>query len=103
MSLDDDEGTNDSQTGANVQGRWFVIKLGDVGPNGSAIKRLGGVGPACALGNNRFTALRSLTIPGWPVGKNAGNPTCDGSIHAGWTRDRLERVRRVPVDQPAAR
>jgi hypothetical protein len=83
--LDDNEGTNDSQTGANVQGRWFVIKLGDVGPNGSVIKRLG-VSALLVPGNNRFTALRSFDAYACRAGKNAGNPTCDGSIDAGWTK-----------------
>jgi extracellular elastinolytic metalloproteinase len=41
--LDDNEGTNDGQTGAPVGGRWFVIKV-------------------------------------------AANPTCDGSVAAGWTK-----------------
>jgi hypothetical protein len=57
--LDDNEGTNDGQTGAPAGGRWFVITLGDVGPDGSAVKRLG-VSAQLVLGNNRFTALRSF-------------------------------------------
>jgi extracellular elastinolytic metalloproteinase len=89
--LDDDEATNDGQTGAPVGGRWFVIKLGDVGPNGSNVKRLAvsaqlipatGGNPA----NNRFTALRSFDAYTCRAGKNAGNPTCDGAIAAGWTK-----------------
>ena len=39
--IDDNEATNNGQTGAPVVGRWFVIALGDVGPNGSNVKRLG--------------------------------------------------------------
>jgi extracellular elastinolytic metalloproteinase len=68
-----------------------VIKLGDVGPNGSNVKRLTvsaqlipatGGNPA----NNRFTALRSFDAYTCRAGKNVGNPTCDGAIAAGWTK-----------------
>ena len=93
---DDNEATNDGQTGANVQGRWFVIKLGDVNPNGSNVKRLG-VSALLVPGNNRFTALRSFDAYACRAGKNAPNPTCDGSIDARLDADRLDRVQRVPV------
>ncbi len=87
-AIDDDEATNNGQTGANAVGRWFVIALGDVGPNGSNVKRLGvsaqlNAGPPA---NNRFTALRSFDAYACRAGKNAANPTCDGSIDAGWTK-----------------
>jgi hypothetical protein len=82
---DDDEATNDGQTGASAQGRWFVIGLGDVNPNGNVIKRLG-VSALLVPGNNRFTALRSFDAYACRAGKVAGNPTCDGSIDAGWTK-----------------
>ena len=84
-ALDDDEATNTSQAGANAVGRWFVIALGDVGPNGSNIKRLG-VSAQLNAANNRFTALRSFDAYTCRAGKNAANPTCDGSIDAGWTK-----------------
>jgi extracellular elastinolytic metalloproteinase len=83
--LDDDEGTNDGQTGAPAGGRWFVIQLGGVGPSGSAIRRLG-VSALLVPGNNRFTALRSFDAFVCRTGRVAANPTCDGSIDAGWTR-----------------
>ena len=88
---DDNEATNDGQTGASAVGRWFVIGLGDINPNGNAINRLGvsaqlipatGGNPA----NNRFTALRSFDAYTCRAGKVAANPTCDGSIDAGWTK-----------------
>jgi extracellular elastinolytic metalloproteinase len=87
-AIDDDEATNNGQTGANAVGRWFVIALGDVGPNGSNVKRLGvsaqlNAGPPA---NNRFTALRSFDAYACRAGKVAANPTCDGSIDAGWTK-----------------
>jgi len=85
---DDSEATNDGQTGASAVGRWFVIGLGDINPNGSLIKRLGvsaqlNAGPPA---NNRFTALRSFDAYACRAGKDSGNPTCDGSIDAGWTK-----------------
>ncbi|HKD34595.1 MAG TPA: M36 family metallopeptidase [Gaiellaceae bacterium] len=83
--LDDNEATSDGQTGAPVAGRWFVIHLGGVGPNGSNIKRLG-VSALLIPGNNRFTALRSFSAYVCRAGKVAANPTCDGSIDAGWTQ-----------------
>jgi hypothetical protein len=81
---DDDEGTNDGQTDAPVAGRWIVIRLGNVGANGSAIKRLG-VSAQLVPGNNRFTALRSFTAYVCRAGKTPGNQTCDGSVSTGWT------------------
>jgi hypothetical protein len=83
--LDDNEATNDGQTGASAQGRWFVIALGGVNPNGNVIKRLG-VSALLVPGNNRFTALRSFDAYACRAGKNAPNPTCDGSVDAGWTK-----------------
>jgi extracellular elastinolytic metalloproteinase len=83
--LDDDEATNDGQTGAPAGGRWFVITLGDVGPNGSTVKRLS-VSAQLVPGNNRFTALRSFDAYTCRAGKVAANPTCDGSVAAGWTK-----------------
>lgn len=83
--LDDDENTNDGQTGAPVGGRWFVIQLGGVGPTGSNIKRLG-VSAQLVLANNRFTALRSFDAYVCRAGRVAANPNCDGSIDAGWTQ-----------------
>ncbi|HSB37931.1 MAG TPA: M36 family metallopeptidase [Gaiellaceae bacterium] len=83
--LDDDEATNDGQTGASAVGRWLVIALGDVNPNGNLIKRLG-VSAQLVPGNNRFTALRSFDAYACRAGKVAANPTCDGSVDAGWTK-----------------
>jgi hypothetical protein len=82
--LDDDEATNDGQTGVNVAGRWVVIKLGGIPATGVGIKRLG-VSAMLVPGNNRFTALRSFDAYVCRAGKVAANPTCDGSIADGWT------------------
>ena len=81
---DDDEGTIDGQTGAPVAGRWIVIRLGGVGPNGSNVKRLG-VSAQLVPNTNRFTALRSFTAYVCRAGKTPGNQTCDGSVATGWT------------------
>ena len=83
--LDDDEATNDTQSGPNVRGRWFVIRLGGAGPNGSNVKRLG-VSALLVPGNNRFTALRSFDAYVCRAGTVVANPTCDGSIDTGWTQ-----------------
>jgi extracellular elastinolytic metalloproteinase len=66
-------------------GRWFVIALGDVGRNGTNVSRLG-VSAQLVPGNNRFTALRSFDAYTCRAGKVAANPTCDGSVAAGWTK-----------------
>ena len=81
---DDDEGTIDGQTGAPVAGRWIVIRLGGVGPNGSNVKRLG-VSAQLVPNTNRFTALRSFTAYVCRARKTPGNQTCDGSVATGWT------------------
>jgi extracellular elastinolytic metalloproteinase len=84
---DDDEATMDGQTGAPVNGRWFVIRLGGVGPNGSVIKRLGVSAQLVPTtpSTSRFTALRSFTAYVCRAGKTPGNQTCDGSVNTGWT------------------
>jgi hypothetical protein len=83
--LDDNEATNDGQTGVNVQGRWVVIQLGDIPASGIRVKRLG-VSALLVPGNNRFTALRSFDAYSCRAGHDSANPTCDGSIDAGWTK-----------------
>jgi hypothetical protein len=78
--IDDNEATNDGQTGAPVAGRWVVVALG--GGKAVTIDSLG-VSSLLVPGNNRFTALRSFEAYACTAG-NAGNPTCDGSVAAGW-------------------
>ena len=79
--IDDTESTNDGQTGAPAGGRWAVVKLGTTTP--VPIASLG-VSALLVPGNNRFTALRSFEAYSCTAGK-AANPTCDGSVAAGWT------------------
>jgi extracellular elastinolytic metalloproteinase len=87
--IDDNEATNDGQTGAPVAGRWVVVTLGGGKP--VTIDSLG-VSSLLVPGNNRFTALRSFEAYACTAGKPA-NPTCDGSVAAGWTQ-----IVKSPVD-----
>jgi hypothetical protein len=87
--IDDTESTNDSQTGAPVAGRWVVVALGTAKP--VHIDRLGVSAlltpaiPMVKAADNRFTALRSFEAYACTAG-NAANPSCDGSIDAGWAK-----------------
>jgi hypothetical protein len=80
--IDDTESTDDGQTGAPVAGRWVVVALGTTKP--VPITSLG-VSALLVPGDNRFTALRSFEAYACTAGKQA-NPTCDGSIAAGWQK-----------------
>jgi extracellular elastinolytic metalloproteinase len=81
--IDDNEATNWGATGAPVEGRQVVVKLGGTeAVTFSAINVSGMIGP----GQNRFTALRSFEVYACTAGADAGNPTCDGSNDAGWNR-----------------
>ena len=82
--IDDNEATNDGQTGAPVAGRWVVVALAADKPvivDSVAVSALLNAGPPA---NNRFTALRSFDVYSCSAG-NRANATCDGSIAAGWT------------------
>jgi hypothetical protein len=79
--IDDNEATNDGQTGAAVAGRWVVVALATDRPT---IVDSVGVSALLVPGNNRFTALRAFDVYSCQAGKGA-NPTCDGSNPAGWT------------------
>jgi extracellular elastinolytic metalloproteinase len=79
--IDDNEATNDGQTGAPVAGRWVVVALATDKPT---IVDSVAVSSLLVPGNNRFTALRSFDLYSCRAGKPA-NPTCDGSVAAGWT------------------
>ena len=78
--IDDTESTNDGQTGAPVAGRWVVVALATTKP--VPIESIG-VSALLVPGNNRFTALRSFNVYECTAGK-PDNPTCDGSVAAGW-------------------
>jgi extracellular elastinolytic metalloproteinase len=85
--IDDNEGTSNIQSCTPtatclvpVNGRWVVIKLGNTA--GIEINRLG----VSAMFSSRFVGLRSFDAYSCRAGKVAANPTCDGSIDAGWTK-----------------
>ncbi len=92
--IDDTEATNDGQTGAPVAGRWVVVALGKPVSIGTV-----GVSTLLVPGNSRFTALRSFEVYACTAAKKA-NPTCDGSIDAGWTRIVMSRADAFPSVNP---
>jgi hypothetical protein len=81
--IDDNEATNWGSTGAPVEGRQVVVKLGGTeAVTFSEINVSGMIGP----GQNRFTALRSFEVYACTAGADTENPTCAGSTDAGWRR-----------------
>jgi hypothetical protein len=87
--IDDNEGTSNTQSCtptatclAPVNTRLVVIQLANVPARGIEINRLG----VSAIFNSRFVGLRSFDAYTCKAGKVAANPTCDGSIDAGWTK-----------------
>jgi extracellular elastinolytic metalloproteinase len=81
--IDDNEGTNWSSTLVPVEGRQVVVHLGTVEP--VKLKEVN-VSALLVPGQNRFTALRSFALYACTAGAVAANPTCDGTIDAGWTQ-----------------
>ena len=81
--IDDNEGTNWGATGAPVEGRQVIVQLGTVAP--VKLKQVN-VSALLVPGQNRFTALRSFALYACTAGAVAANPTCDGTIDAGWTQ-----------------
>jgi hypothetical protein len=88
--IDDAEGTANAQSCTPtatclvpVNGRWVVIKLGaDAATKPTKIDRLG----VSAMFSSRFVGLRSFDAYSCAAGKDPNNPTCDGSIDAGWKK-----------------
>jgi extracellular elastinolytic metalloproteinase len=77
--IDDTESTNWESISGAVEGKQVVIALDG--------ERSFDVAKASALlvpGQNRFTALRQFELQVCTAG-GADNPTCDGSVPAGWT------------------
>jgi extracellular elastinolytic metalloproteinase len=81
--IDDTESTNDGQTGALAGGRWAVVALATQRP---VLVNTVAVSALLVPGNNRFTALRSFSLYSCAANRASGNPTCDGSTDAGWTK-----------------
>ena len=88
--IDDNEGTSNTQSCTPtatclvpVNGRWVVIKLGADAP--THIERLG----VSAMFSSRFVGLRSFDAYSCTTDSkkaDPANPTCDGSIDAGWKK-----------------
>jgi extracellular elastinolytic metalloproteinase len=81
--IDDTEATDWGATGAPVQGRQVVVDLAGTAPVG--FSRVN-VSTLLAPGQNRFTALRAFELYACTAAADAANPTCDGSMTAGWTQ-----------------
>jgi hypothetical protein len=82
--IDDDEATAWNSTGAPVAGRQVVVDLAGTAP---VTLRWANVSAMLAFTNpttNRFTALRSFALYACTAGKDPANPTCSGTIAAGW-------------------
>jgi extracellular elastinolytic metalloproteinase len=87
--IDDNEGTSNTQSCTPtatclvpVNGRWVVVQLGGIPTGGISVKRLG----VSAMFSSRFVGLRSFDAYVCRAGRVSANPTCDGSIDAGWTK-----------------
>ncbi|MFL6017135.1 MAG: M36 family metallopeptidase [Gaiellaceae bacterium] len=85
--IDDAEATSNTQSCTPtatclvpVNGRWVVIKLGANAP--VKVDRLG----VSAMFSSRFVGLRSFDAYSCNQGTSSANPTCDGSIDAGWAK-----------------
>jgi hypothetical protein len=78
--IDETEATNWSDTTAPVAGRQVTIDLG-----GKRQIRLVRASAYLEPGQNRFSALRAFELSACTAGANAGNPTCDPAIAAGWS------------------
>jgi hypothetical protein len=79
--IDDTENTNWQSTVAPVAGRQVTVALA-----GAQTFDTARVSAYLVSGNNRWTAMRSFELYACTAGADAANPTCDGTIAAGWTR-----------------
>jgi extracellular elastinolytic metalloproteinase len=78
--IDDTEATNWESTTRPVAGTQVTIALG--GPRDLQLAKTSAL---LRPDQNRFTALRQFELYACTAG-NAANPTCDGTVGAGWTR-----------------
>jgi extracellular elastinolytic metalloproteinase len=89
--IDETEATNWQDTTAPVAGRQVTVSFG-----GLRDFRLARVSayllppqpqppPQPPITQNRFSALRAFELYACTAGADAGNPTCDGALAAGWT------------------
>jgi extracellular elastinolytic metalloproteinase len=79
--IDDTETTNWSSTVAPVEGKQVVVALG-----GERTFDVAKVSAYLVPGNNRWTAMRQFELWSCTAGADPDNPTCDGTIAAGWKR-----------------
>jgi extracellular elastinolytic metalloproteinase len=90
--IDETEATNWQDTTAPVAGRQVTVSFG-----GLRDFRLARVSayllppqpqppPQPPITQNRFSALRAFELYACTAGADAGNPTCDGALAAGWTK-----------------
>ncbi len=79
--IDDTEATNWQSTVAPVEGKQVTVAF--AGPQTFERAR---VSAYLVAGNNRWTAMRAFELWACTAGANADNPTCDGTIAAGWKR-----------------
>jgi hypothetical protein len=96
--LDDTEGTTWDSTGTtSVRGRQVVIHLGGTGAD---TFRAVSVSAMLVPGQNRFTALRKFELYACTAGKSDANPTCDGTIAAGWSTVLVSQSNAFPSVNP---
>ena len=90
--IDETEATNWQDLTAPVAGRQVTVSFG-----GLRDFRLAKVSayllppqpqppPQDPITQNRFSALRAFELYACTAGADAGNPTCDGAVAAGWTK-----------------
>jgi extracellular elastinolytic metalloproteinase len=106
--IDETEATNWEDTSAPVAGRQVTVSFG-----GLRDFRLARVSayllppqpqppPQPPITQNRFSALRAFELYACTAGADARNPTCDGALAAGWTKDLHQPGRRLPGASAAA-
>jgi hypothetical protein len=94
--IDEAEATNWESDGVAVAGRKVTVDLAGGLQTFDHVK----VSAALQPTQNRFTALRAFELYACTEGRNAANPTCDGSQTAGFTRIFQSGANAFPGDNP---
>ncbi|MGH3023698.1 MAG: M36 family metallopeptidase, partial [Gaiellaceae bacterium] len=92
--IDETEATQWEDTTAPVAGRQVTVALGALRQIHTAKVS------AHLLGQNRFSALRAFELYACTAGADAGNPTCDPTVGAGWMRILKSKDDAFPGDPP---
>ncbi|HEY8471532.1 MAG TPA: M36 family metallopeptidase [Natronosporangium sp.] len=92
--IDDTEATNWASDDRPVAGTQVTVAL-----DGAQTFTHAKASAMLVPGDNRFTALRQFELYGCTAG-NPANPTCDGSISAGWTRFLVSPRDAFPAPNP---